>query len=330
MPAFVHSSPAFSEPPASNERWHHPENVPGAGTRARPADPPANHALSMNSVVEGLTIPLVSEEHRSLPLVAGLLISIAAHGLLLWKLHQWESTPPVLGSSAAAVTVALVSVAAVAASPPAPTVVTKQEIHGPEDTPLPAAVVEPQPPTPITAEVTPEQTALLKAPKKPAITRPQPKKVPRQHHQKQIAIANEQPRQADEKPIAAPPEPTANDAAVAASEAAPATIASQPQPADEGSTEPAVNMNPRFRSQPVPPAYPRRARRLGQEGVVLVQARLNTDGNVLEVRLASSSGFKLLDEAAMKAVRKWEFVPARQQGKYVMSWVQVPVKFILN
>lgn len=328
MPAFVHSSPAFSEPPASNEHWYRPENAHAADPQARRADRPSNQAfhLQHESGVDGLKTTLVSQEHRSSPLIAGLLISIAAHGLLLGNLHQWEPTPPVLGSSAAAVTVALVSVAAAAASRPTPT----EETLPAEAPPQPAAVVESLPPVPVTEKEVLKQTTPVKPPKKPAITRPQPKKVTRQHQQKQIAITKEQPRQAEKKPAATPPEPTAIDAADTASEAAPATIASQPQPVDDGSAEPTVNINPRFRSQPVPPAYPRRARRLGQEGIVLVQARLNTDGNVLEVRQASSSGFKLLDEAAMKAVRKWEFVPARQQGKYVVSWVQVPVKFILN
>jgi protein TonB len=48
------------------------------------------------------------------------------------------------------------------------------------------------------------------------------------------------------------------------------------------------------------------------------------------VRLHTSSGSSLLDDAAIAAVNKWRFVPARQGGNPVAAWVQVPVAFKLN
>ncbi|WP_168713159.1 energy transducer TonB [Parvibaculum lavamentivorans] len=87
---------------------------------------------------------------------------------------------------------------------------------------------------------------------------------------------------------------------------------------------------PRFRSPPRPPVYPRRARDLEQEGEALIRVRLDPSGNAAEVLVWKSSGFALLDKAALTAVRGWQFEPARRGGKPVVAWVQIPVRFALN
>ncbi|MBI2313532.1 MAG: energy transducer TonB [Betaproteobacteria bacterium] len=78
------------------------------------------------------------------------------------------------------------------------------------------------------------------------------------------------------------------------------------------------------------PAYPSSARRLGQQGVVLVGVRVSREGIPGEVRLAKSSGFEALDEVALEAVRGWRFSPARRGGEPVASWIEVPVRFRLE
>ena len=87
---------------------------------------------------------------------------------------------------------------------------------------------------------------------------------------------------------------------------------------------------PRFRVAPRPPVYPRRARELEQQGEALIRARLDPRGNPEEVLVWKSSGFVLLDHAALKAVRGWQFEPARRNGRPVVAWVQIPVRFALN
>ena len=87
---------------------------------------------------------------------------------------------------------------------------------------------------------------------------------------------------------------------------------------------------PRFRVRPRPPVYPRRARELEQQGEALIRARLDRRGNPEEVLVWKSSGFVLLDHAAMSAVRGWQFEPARRNGEAVVAWVQIPVRFALN
>ncbi len=80
---------------------------------------------------------------------------------------------------------------------------------------------------------------------------------------------------------------------------------------------------------PLPP-YPPSARRLAQEGVALARVYVGEDGRPVEVRLARSSGFAALDEAALGAVRGWRFFPARRGAEPVASWIEVPLRFRLD
>jgi protein TonB len=50
--------------------------------------------------------------------------------------------------------------------------------------------------------------------------------------------------------------------------------------------------------------YPLVARRMGQEGLVTVEAHFSAQGELLDCFVASGSGFKALDEAALQLVRQ--------------------------
>ena len=78
------------------------------------------------------------------------------------------------------------------------------------------------------------------------------------------------------------------------------------------------------------PQYPELARKRGQEGTVSVRCQVDANGHVTNVSLARSSGFRLLDEAALKAVGKWKFKPGRKDGACVAGTVVVPVQFRLQ
>ena len=80
----------------------------------------------------------------------------------------------------------------------------------------------------------------------------------------------------------------------------------------------------------VPPVYPRRALDLGQEGVVVLHAEVTPTGRPRNLKVANSSGHRLLDAAALAAVRKWEFEPRREDGAVITSWVRVPVRFVIK
>ncbi len=58
-----------------------------------------------------------------------------------------------------------------------------------------------------------------------------------------------------------------------------------------------------------------------------MRCQVDANGHVTNVSLARSSGFRLLDEAALKAVGKWKFKPGRKDGACVAGTVVVPVQF---
>ena len=79
-----------------------------------------------------------------------------------------------------------------------------------------------------------------------------------------------------------------------------------------------------------PPKYPAESRKLREEGVVLLKVSVTAEGRAADVQLQRSSGFPRLDEAALRAVRRWEFNPARVGVTPVACVVEVPVRFGLN
>lgn len=78
------------------------------------------------------------------------------------------------------------------------------------------------------------------------------------------------------------------------------------------------------------PEYPLLARRLGEAGRVLLRVFVNAEGDAERVELAQSSGSSRLDHAALAAVRRWRFEPAKEGRLPVACWVQVPIVFDLR
>ena len=62
------------------------------------------------------------------------------------------------------------------------------------------------------------------------------------------------------------------------------------------------------------PKYPDSARDKGAEGSVTVEYTINTEGNVVGIKVASSSGSSDLDRAAVSAVESRKYKPAVQAG----------------
>jgi len=78
------------------------------------------------------------------------------------------------------------------------------------------------------------------------------------------------------------------------------------------------------------PQYPALSRRLGEQGRVLLHVQVSTAGTPMEITVKESSGFKRLDQAAVDAVKRWQFVPAKQGSTALVSWVDVPLQFSLE
>lgn len=78
------------------------------------------------------------------------------------------------------------------------------------------------------------------------------------------------------------------------------------------------------------PTYPTLARRLGEEGRALLRVLVAENGRAETVVIESTSGSSRLDQAAMAAVKRWEFVPAKQNRENVSAYVLVPIHFALT
>jgi protein TonB len=78
------------------------------------------------------------------------------------------------------------------------------------------------------------------------------------------------------------------------------------------------------------PNYPSISRRLGEQGLVLLRVQVTADGTVGSVELQTGSGSSRLDQAALEAVKKWQFVPAKRGEQSVSASVIVPVRFSIE
>ena len=78
------------------------------------------------------------------------------------------------------------------------------------------------------------------------------------------------------------------------------------------------------------PRYPRRARKKGLQGTVMLEVLVDETGQVKNLRLLRSSGHAILDKAAIASVKKWVFVPGAINGAPAGMWVKVPIRFELN
>jgi protein TonB len=84
-----------------------------------------------------------------------------------------------------------------------------------------------------------------------------------------------------------------------------AAVASAASAAVEGAVPFASNL---------PPRYPAEASAAGWRGDVLLRLHVGADGRVEDVDVLRSSGYAVLDRAAVEAAEAWRFAPARRGG----------------
>jgi protein TonB len=92
-------------------------------------------------------------------------------------------------------------------------------------------------------------------------------------------------------------------------------------------------VGPRFAGRGLsnpPPRYPFAARRRGLEGRLVLRVRVSAAGDAESVSVIRSSGYRVLDMAAVRAIEKWHFLPADRAGKAVAGLIDVPVTFQLE
>jgi protein TonB len=78
-----------------------------------------------------------------------------------------------------------------------------------------------------------------------------------------------------------------------------------------------------------PPRYPWAAKQQRIQGTVVIDATIDQNGKIREPYILSSRG-QLLDEAALDAIRKWQYVPSTKDGKPMAVETTISIIFSLN
>ncbi|MCB1755286.1 MAG: energy transducer TonB [Gammaproteobacteria bacterium] len=277
--------------------------------------------------LESLALPVRAEPVEDKPLAhdsrlwgSSLLIVLLAGAMpVSWWLLT--SRPMVLEQRPATAMVVELAPAPVAPISEAdtPPVQQQTEIEPPEPEVEPEPIPEPEPETEPPPPPAPEPEVVL--------PKPQPKPKP--------PVKPEPP--VEEKPAESPPEERQTPAAASAppptSQAAeqakaPSQEAIAPAAPSAGEQSWRASLVARLDKAK---RYPRRARRLRQEGVSYLRFSMDRDGNILSSSLERSSGHPLLDEETLALLKRAEPLPppppvvAGERLEFV-----VPVEFILK
>ena len=78
------------------------------------------------------------------------------------------------------------------------------------------------------------------------------------------------------------------------------------------------------------PAYPYESIRRGEEGLVMLDVSVDKSGHPADVKINQSSGFPLLDQSALRTVRRWRFDPAYIGILPIDAKIRVPIRFVLE
>ncbi|MDE0084145.1 MAG: TonB family protein [Candidatus Poribacteria bacterium] len=77
------------------------------------------------------------------------------------------------------------------------------------------------------------------------------------------------------------------------------------------------------------PTYPKNAKRANKEGTVTLEATIGKDGVPKNIVALTSIGFGF-EEAAIAALKKWRFIPAKEKDKDVEKKVKLDIVFTLD
>ena len=88
------------------------------------------------------------------------------------------------------------------------------------------------------------------------------------------------------------------------------------------------NIKPPTKTRDVRPTYPAIAQSARVQGIVIIEATIGPSGKVTDAKVLRS--IPLLDQAALDAVRQWEFTPTTLNGVPVPVIMTVTVQFTLQ
>lgn len=87
-----------------------------------------------------------------------------------------------------------------------------------------------------------------------------------------------------------------------------------------------INGSPRACREP---EYPSASERLGESGISGISLLVGADGKVSQSRVDASSGFKRLDDAAIKAFSRCKFTVGTTNGVPSASWFSIRYKWVV-
>jgi protein TonB len=199
----------------------------------------------------------------------------------------------------------------------------------PSAQPEPASAAPARPPEPPPEKpAAPKPVRKPSSPPKPVLKPAEPKKTTRPEPQEPPAEPRTPMRQATPDAGHSAPEPPAAPAAKEAPTAHAPPSASAARERSPATVTPA-SFQAAYLHNPGP-AYPALARSRRWEGTVRLRVKVSTEGHCEHAEIQESSGHELLDEAALEAVGRWRFVPAKRGDTPISSWVVVPIAFKLQ
>ncbi len=78
------------------------------------------------------------------------------------------------------------------------------------------------------------------------------------------------------------------------------------------------------------PDYPSLAKSMGWQGKVMLRVLVSEEGLSAAVEIEHSSGYEILDESAVEAIKQWLFTPAKRGETPIAGSVIVPIIFTLQ
>jgi protein TonB len=293
----------------------------------------------------------MTDWYRERPFKVAFAVSVVIHAVLIASIPGFRSVPI---ETARVLEVEIVPEAA----PPIQSIqekpVVQQKTMEPKIEPVPEPVVrqpQPEPPPVPRAEIIPVPRAELKPELRPEPkaepkleTRPEPKIEPRPEPPP-VARVEPMPEPQPTPTVEPRPEPRPEPRIEPRTEVRPevrpvpretpppvvqprvepSVVAPQPKAADESREQQYQQIISASIKQYK--EYPTVAKRRHWEGTTVVRLRLTPEGKVTDISVVEKSGYEILDEAAVKMIRKASPLPLPPEGLHT---VLVPIKFRLE
>jgi len=200
-----------------------------------------------------------------------------------------------------------------------------------------AALSRPQQSLPLETMPEPIMVSLLSEPQAAAQTPALPPAKPVEQQQKPVKKPVKTPVSKPVvpiiKPASLPAAPSVEQPPMPAIPASAPAAEAQAKPTNTKAADTQPYQSPSFNAAYLnnpAPKYPSVSRRLGEQGLVLLRVQVTADGAAESVELQTGSGSSRLDQAALEAVKKWQFIPAKRGEQSVSASVVVPIRFSLE